>query len=62
MALTPVLELLHITQMVSGFFRLIGFKTGALYVDVLIDSKHLFSNGVQINGFPLQVHSDKGNV
>ena len=50
------------TQIVSGFLGLMGFRMGALHVNDLIDSKHLSSNGVQINGFPLRVHNDRGVV
>ena len=41
------------TQIVSGLFGSMGFRTGALHVNDLIDSKHLSSSGVQMNGFPL---------
>jgi len=56
------LEPSHITQIVSEFLGSIGFNIGALQVNVLIDSKHLFINGVQMNGLPLWVHNDNGVV
>ena len=59
---TPDLEPLHITQIGSGLLASMGFSIGALQVSVLIDSKHLSRSGVHMNGFPLQMHIDRGDV